>query len=603
MKRSNEKHREVFLVATGNQAMAKSGVVTTTSTSVNIASGQLGVIAATNEQAHLNAGAFLSSTNNPAGSAANTGSDVPAIQIVQGTPNSADTSQNVGWYYEDPAFVKSAIIRAGTVRSFTAQVYALPVLSSTMFSGLTDANVQSVKDYLWSIELRSRRNDRDFGKNVENQPIVFQTPDFTSVTVDSKLDYLLTNMINTANKNSRLWRDNYRQGNRDYVVLGINSSGGNGTAIGGIGLGDTVPFAKNSDNVTLSFTVDRPMLNTLANIIDTASNISTSSTIEVVDYATAGNGELATGTITTTGNFTADDEVTIGAITYIFKASPSNAYEVDLGGSAAVSLANLYAAINASGTAGTEYAADTLENAQVDAVGLTATTLTVRAKNTSTYSGTAGNAIIFTEDTDGGTSWSVSGAGTLTGGLDTNKDVAVFIGLQQPRAIGHDGIAQTTVRVDVEFGEQFQIAPKPTKTSLTNNFEGYGDGTLLKIRYDRRAFGFTGTLELTGHQDEVILAPNYISPSTNYSVFIIDHYDVAETLTVRPQYQKRCYILLPATDDAVSTDADTGVTASTNSSNTVTDLQAILKPWLATAGSQGNAPELLGDATSTTYFS
>ena len=601
--RTNEKHREVFLVATGNQAMLKTGNISGSGSATNIASGQLGVIAATNLQAHLNAGDLLTSTNNPAGSAANTASDVPAIQIVQGTPNSADTSNLMGWFNEDPNFVKSSVIKANTVRSFTAQVYALPVLSTTQFSGLTDANILSVKDYITHIELRSRRNDRDYGANVEMLNYNVTTPDFSTVTVDSKLDYLISHMVNGLNTRSRLWKDTDGWGNKNFVVLGINSSGGNGTALGTIALNDSIPFAKTGNDTTLSLTVDRPMLNTLANVIDNSSVLSTSSTIEIVDLDTAGNGELAVGTLTTTGNFTANDEVTIGAITYKFVASPSAAYDVDLGGTAAASLANLYAAINASGTAGTEYAAGTLANTQVDAIATTATTLTVRAKNTTTYSGTAGNAIVFTEDTDGGGTWSLSGSGTLTGGLDTNKDVMLFIGLKGTRAAGHDGIAETGTRLDVEFGEQFQVAPKPTKTSLTNNFEGYGDGTLLRVRYDRRAFGVTGTQQLAGHSDELILAPNYVDSSTNYSVFIIDHYDQAETLTVRPQFQKRVYILLPATDDAAGTDADTGITPSTSASNTVSDLQAILKPWLATANAGGGAPELLGDATSSTYFS
>ena len=603
MKRSNLKYRESFLVATGNQAMLKTGNISASGNATNIASGQLGVIAATNEQAHLNAGDLLTSTNNPAGSAANTAQNVPAIYITQGTPNSADTSQNVGWFYEHPNFVKSSVIRANTVRSFTAQLYALPVLSSTMFSGWADSNVESIKDYTVYTEFRSRRNDRDYGQNVEMVPVTFQTPDLTTLAPDSKLDYLITNLVYRMNQQSKLWRDTTGRGNRNFVTLAINASGGNGTALGTIALNDSIPFAKTAENNTLSLTVDRPMLNTLANIIDNTSSVTTSSTIEVVDLDTAGNGKLATGVLTTTGNFTANDEVTVGTVTYKFVASPSAAYDVDLGGTAAVSLSNLEKAVNGTGTAGTEYAAGTLPNTKVTAVAATAT-ITFTAKDDGTNSGTAGNSIVFTEDTDGGTTWSVSGSGTLTGGTDTNKDLFVVIGLQSTRSVGHDGIAEVNTRVDVEFGDRFQeVTVKPTKTILTNSFEGYGTGTQLRVRYDRRAFGYTGTLQQTGYQDEVITAPNYVDTSTNYSVFIIDHYDTADTLTLQPQHQKRVYILLPATDDAASTDADTGITPSTSASNTVSDLQAILKPWLATAAAGGGAPELLGDATSSTYFS
>jgi hypothetical protein len=213
MKRSNLKYRESFLVATGNQAMLKTGNISASGNATNIASGQLGVIAATNEQAHLNAGDLLNSTNNPAGSAANTAQNVPAIYITQGTPNSADTSQNVGWFYEHPNFVKSSIIRANTVRSFTAQLYALPVLSSTMFSGWADSNVESIKDYTVYTEFRSRRNDRDYGQNVEMVPVTFQTPDLTTLAPDSKLDYLITNLVYRMNQQSKLWRDTTGRGN------------------------------------------------------------------------------------------------------------------------------------------------------------------------------------------------------------------------------------------------------------------------------------------------------------------------------------------------------------------------------------------------------
>jgi hypothetical protein len=37
---------------------------------------------------------FLSATNNPAGSAANTAQNVPVIRIVRGTANSADVKQS-----------------------------------------------------------------------------------------------------------------------------------------------------------------------------------------------------------------------------------------------------------------------------------------------------------------------------------------------------------------------------------------------------------------------------------------------------------------------------------------------------------------------------
>lgn len=594
MKRTNEKYSEIFLVASGNQAMAKSGNISSSGTSVNIANGQLGVIAATAAQPHLNQNDFLGTTNNPAGSAANTNTDVPAIRIVQGTPSSADTSQLYGWFYEDPAYVKSPIIRSNTVKSFTAQVAATPVLSSKLFSGLVDANVLSEKEYTSFMEFRSRRNDRDFGANVEQLPTVITTPDFSVVTVDSKLDWLVTQFVHNMNLNSKLYNNPSSRGNKDFVAFAINTAGSNtgGTVIGTLEVGDTIPFLK-VDGVTYSTTVTKAMLETLNQLI-TNSTVTASSTIETVDLDLAGDGTLATGVLTATGNFTANDTVTIGGQTYTFVAAPASAYDVDLGGDLATSLSNLASAVNADGTAGA-YGAGTVANPDVTATS-TATTVTVTAVQDN--AGTTGNSIVFTEGTDAGGVFSVSGSGTLEGATNTNKDKFMIVGLPQRRSVGHDGIAETLVRVDVQFGEQFQIAPKPTTTNTSNPFEGYGQGTLLRVRYDRRAFGYTGSMQQTGHADEVILSPNYIDKDTNYTAYIIDFSDSETTITVDQNTQKRIWILVPATDDSNTATAADGITESTNAATTVADLEAILKPWLS-----GNVGiQLLGDATASTYF-
>ena len=72
--------------------------------------------------------------------------------------------------------------------------------------------------------------------------------------------------------------------------------------------------------------------------------------------------QMACATAATfTSNVAADDTVVIGDKTYTFKAAPSAAYEVDVGTDLETSIANLVAAINLSGTAGTEYGASHVE--------------------------------------------------------------------------------------------------------------------------------------------------------------------------------------------------------------------------------------------------
>lgn len=124
-----------------------------------------------------------------------------------------------------------------------------------------------------------------------------------------------------------------------------------------------------------------------------------------------GDAVRATGTLTSDATNVADgDTVTIGTTVYRFKSTMLAAYDVQIGVSAAVSLDNLKAAINASGTPGTEYFAGTLAHPTVTATTNTDTTQVVQA----IAYGTSGNSIASTE-TSAHLSW---GAGTLASGSE-----------------------------------------------------------------------------------------------------------------------------------------------------------------------------------------
>lgn len=170
-------------------------------------------------------------------------------------------------------------------------------------------------------------------------------------------------------------------------------------------------------------------------------------------YAVFGTAAAkATGTLSTTGNFSANDTVTIGVQTYKFVASPTNPYDVDLGDNAAESLSNLEKAINGTGTAGTEYASGTAANALVTAVAATAT-LTVTAKN----AGIDGNAIATTET---GSACSFAAA-TLTGGTeDAPAKIArafTYSDVEGKAVIGGSGVFAG-------------IAVNPKEYAIYNNF-------------------------------------------------------------------------------------------------------------------------------------
>lgn len=121
----------------------------------------------------------------------------------------------------------------------------------------------------------------------------------------------------------------------------------------------------------------------------------------------------AQGTLTLTGNVTADDEVTIGSITYKFVAEPAAAYDVAIAGSASDTIDNLIAAITAGEGVGTAYGAGTVAHPDVTAAAGGDDTMTV----TALVKGAAGNAIGTTDPTDAGDVIAF-GAAALAGGVD-----------------------------------------------------------------------------------------------------------------------------------------------------------------------------------------
>lgn len=155
--------------------------------------------------------------------------------------------------------------------------------------------------------------------------------------------------------------------------------------------------------------------------------------------------DFAVGTITSDGtNVTAADTVTVGSVTYTFRASVSTtANEVLIGADAATTLANLKHAINLDGTAGV-YGSATVINPDCTAGALTSTTLQVYAKTR----GTGGNAKSLAKSS---THLSVSGANLSGGAAAGTKNPILFT----PQVMKNftvkisDGTstAQTTVQV------------------------------------------------------------------------------------------------------------------------------------------------------------
>lgn len=126
----------------------------------------------------------------------------------------------------------------------------------------------------------------------------------------------------------------------------------------------------------------------------------------------------ARGTLTATGTISVADIVRIAGVYYSIQTSSldtgspagtsGNPWKVLKGVDNAATMQNLFDAVNATGTPGTTYSTALTEHATALAFTVTATTVSVRAKDP----GAAGNSIVTTE-TSAGLSW---GSGTFTDG-------------------------------------------------------------------------------------------------------------------------------------------------------------------------------------------
>lgn len=146
--------------------------------------------------------------------------------------------------------------------------------------------------------------------------------------------------------------------------------------------------------------------------------------------AAKASGTVAFGTT----NAVANDTVTVGATVYKFVVSPSDANDVKIGSNVAATVANLKAAINGTGTAGTDYGTGTVANLAAEATTIASGTLTLVAK----AAGAAGNAIYLAA--------SVATATAFSGGADKGADAKVGIafthvsGSESKAQVGTSGV-------------------------------------------------------------------------------------------------------------------------------------------------------------------
>jgi len=132
---------------------------------------------------------------------------------------------------------------------------------------------------------------------------------------------------------------------------------------------------------------------------------------ELVSSGACAPADYARNTLSITGAISDDETVVIGAITYRFKNTTTQAYDVKIGASDAITLDNLKAAINATGVGdGTDYHSGTVAHTLVIAHTNTDTSQQVVSRTI----GTGNNALGTTETMTNG-SWADTTLGGGTG--------------------------------------------------------------------------------------------------------------------------------------------------------------------------------------------
>jgi len=227
----------------------------------------------------------------------------------------------------------------------------------------------------------------------------------------------------------------YQQINAEIASIGT-STNYNGTAV----------FTSNAQNVFLSDGVSNSTITTTTGALSNA-------TLGLV----AGNVSQTTPAVNATGQLSlngaqpaAADTVVVGGSTYTFRATSAGvtaAGDVLIGATANATLVNLANAINDSGGTnngtGTGTYDATAANTSATAAVPVGNTLTLTAISATAATG---NAVVLTNPTHTGGGFTVSGSGTLTGGVDTvTATVAVTNSLLSAAGSNPGANAQATL--------------------------------------------------------------------------------------------------------------------------------------------------------------
>jgi hypothetical protein len=553
-KRTNKLSLPVIEVAKGDQALA-TGTLTSATSALNIASGQLGVLS-WDFNGTKPLGTFIASTDDA--------TEVQAIKILVGTPASAATQNADLWEVGDKAYVESGVIRNNKIRSVSVEKALYPKwggFAATSFPTPVDDT-----EYKAYVRLLSVRHDRDYGNNDDVMPISVPATDFTTLGTTSPKDFVLKTIVDKINRYSRIVNQNGNQakGNKDVVAFAVRSTGftaGAGTAV------------------------------------------LTSQVVTSITVATAGTGyEVApTVAITGGGGTGATATATINA------AGTITGFTVTAGGSGYSSVPTVTLTGGGVTVIGTIVPGTVIPFQTINGVTSTVTAdealVRALAELVNSNADLTGTSVIVVTN-------------AATAGVGAKSDGIIVLGLPSPTAAYFDNIEQVQTTAEVTYGGGFQTAAtKPTLTKMWAE-EGTGQASKWLINSADRYLLTVHTMQNHPHGEWFAAGKDYIDSTKLYTSYSIDFYDTENALNTEVNSEKNVTLLFPceklssftasvnnvvtrlaagSTPITMTTSNDAGT--GTASATTVASVNAILGQWLESARTNyGFTDGLYGEA-------
>lgn len=187
--------------------------------------------------------------------------------------------------------------------------------------------------------------------------------------------------------------------------------------------------------------------------------------------------------------------------------------------------------------------------------------------------------------------------GAVTPGSAATVDALLVLSLDDPFARAFDD--SQTVRTRVEF---YGDLLRSTDKMVSKPMETVNGGRGWKIRYDRRAALQGMTQQYKDLGSFIIKPASYVVETQPYTATMIEYFGVNQNMQIDQRVLKQAIILLPCAISNPTATAATGYTIATTATTTVTELNASLGAWLASASDNFSNIQYTGEATKAAPF-